>query len=180
MAFLFYEKQGKYLVPTGENYSLAGYNLIYNLWEKRKGPTDQGWHMSADDLIKEFTNGRGNINTNSLLIDFHPSSTSRIGIIELMDIYAYTYSGNSKIETSWTPMMIRLRDVLYEEYEKELTSTEKETKLKKLKQPSDTTEDFIEFLYLNGNDKSWNWGRNGMTNAAFIHGPARAYFKKYF
>jgi len=68
MAFLFYEKQGKYLVPTGENYSLAGYNLIYNLWEKRKKPTDQGWHMSADDLIKEFTNGKGNIETNSLLI----------------------------------------------------------------------------------------------------------------
>lgn len=179
MAFLVYEKQGKHLIPTGEYYSLAGYNLIYNLWEKRNKPTDQGWHMSADDLIKEYTEGKGNIETHSLLIDFHPSATTRIGIIELLDIYAYTYSGNSDIEASWTPMMLRLRDVLYEEYEKELTVSEKEAKLKKLKQPSDA-EDFIEFLYLNGDDQSWNWGRNGMTNAAFIYGPARAYFKKYF
>jgi len=34
----------------------------------------------------------------------------------------------------------------------------------------------MELLYLNGDNQGWNWGRNGMTNAAFIHGPARTYF----
>jgi hypothetical protein len=28
----------------------------------------------------------------------------------------------------------------------------------------------IEFLYQNGHDKSWNWGRVGATNAAFLQG----------
>ncbi len=181
MAFLIYEKQGNYLIPTGEYYSLAGYNLIYNLWEKRKKPTDEGWHMSADDLIQEYTEGKGNIETHSLLIDFHPGATRRIGIIELLDIYAYTYSGSSDIEAAWTPMMLRLREVFYkDDYKNEITRSEKEATLKKLAQPSADADDFVEFLYLNGNDKGWNWGRNGMVNAAFIHAPARAYFKKYF
>lgn len=179
MAFLLYEKQNGHLIPTGESYSLAGYNLIYNLWEKRGKPTDQGWHMSADDLIQEHTDGKGTIGTHSLLIDFHPGATTRIGIIELVDIYAYTYSGKTDDAAGWTPMMIKLRDVLYEEYEKGISKEEKEQKLKKLNEPSGG-EDFVEFLYLNGDDKSWNWGRNGMTNAAFIHGSARVYFRQFF
>jgi len=35
-------------------------------------------------------------------------------------------------------------------------------------------------LYLNGTDRGWNWGRNGMTNAAFLQNSARDYFRKYF
>ena len=52
-------------------------------------------HISAYDLIKTRTNGEGNTETYSLLIDFHPGSTTRIGIIVLLDIYAYTYAGKS-------------------------------------------------------------------------------------
>ncbi len=75
--------------------------------------------------------------------------------------------------------MLKLRDVLYEEFEKDISDGEKEKKIKVLKDPGNE-EEFVEFLYLNGSDKGWNWGRNGMTNAAFIHGPAREYFRKYF
>ena len=76
-------------------------------------------------------------------------------------------------------MMLRLRDVQYEEYENDISDQEKEQKIKTLKDPGNE-EDFVEFLYLNGPNKGWNWGRNGMTNAAFIQGPARDYFRKYF
>lgn len=179
MAFMVYTKQGSDLLKTGEHFSLAGYNLIYQSWEKRGKPTDQGWHITTNDLIKEYTEGNGSIETHSFLIDFHPSARTRIGIIELLDVYAYTYSGETEKDAGWTPIMLRLRDVLYEEYENEISAAEKEVKIKKLKNP-DSKEDFVEFLYLNGADKSWNWGRNGMTNAAFIHGPAREYFRKYF
>lgn len=76
-------------------------------------------------------------------------------------------------------MMIRLRDVLYEEYDKEISDKEKEGRIKSLKEPYNE-DDFVEFLYLNGSEKGWNWGRNGMTNAAFVQGPAREYFRKFF
>lgn len=179
MAFMVYGRKAGNLVQTGESFSLAGYNLVYNLWEERGKPTDQGWHMTADDLIRRHTDGKGSIQTIALLIDFHPNARNRIGIIELMDIHAYTYSGATKKDAGWTPMMLRLRDVLYKEYEKEITKQEKDQKLQSLKDPNNQ-EDFIEFLYLNGSGKGWNWGRNGMTNAAFIHGPAREYFRRYF
>lgn len=179
MAFMVYSKKDGILVHTGDYFSLAGYNLIYNLWEKLGKPTDQGWHMSANDLISEYTEGKGSLVTHSLLIDFHPNSRMRIGIIELLDIYAYTYSGETEKDADWTPMMLRLRDVLYEKYDKEISDAEKEQKIKSIKDPNNQ-EDFIEFLYLNGTDNNWNWGRNGMTNAAFIHGQARKFFRKYF
>lgn len=82
MAFLFYERKNGHLIHTGKYFSLAGYNLIYSLWEKWGNPTDRGWHMSEDDLIREYTHGKGTLQTNALLIDFTPNARNRIGIIE--------------------------------------------------------------------------------------------------
>lgn len=179
MAFMIYIRNNGKLNYTGQSFSLAGYNLIYRLWEKCGRPTDAGWHLEADELIREHTDGKESIKTNALLIDFHPNASNRVGIIELLDVYAYTYSGATKANVSWTPMMLRLRDVLYEEYDAPITYAEKEQRISSLSDP-DNKDDFVEFLYLNGQDKGWNWGRNGMTNAAFIHGPAREYFRRYF
>ncbi len=179
MAFLIYKKNGNKLIKTGENFSLAGYNLIYRIWEKRGKPTDKGWNISADDLIKEYTGLKGSYQTHRMLIDFHPNARWRIGIIELLNIYIYTYSGTTKDEAGWSPIMLRLRDVIYEEFDSEIEKHEKDTRIQEIIDPNNE-EDFIEFLYLNGSDKGWNWGMNGMTNAAFIHGPARDYFRQYF
>ncbi len=60
-----------------------------------------------------------------------------------MDIYAYTYSGANEHKAGWTPMIFRLRDVLYEEYDKEISDKEKKEKIRILKEPS-SEEDFIE------------------------------------
>lgn len=164
---------------TDQYFSLAGYNLIYRVWTKRGRPTDAGWHVSADELIREHTEGKESIRTNAFLIDFHPSARTRVGIIELLDVYAYTYSGATNADARWTPIMLRLRDVLYEEYDAPITDAEKGQIISSISDPNNKV-DFVEFLYLNGSDKGWNWGRNGMTNAAFIHGPAREYFRRFF
>ena len=74
MAFLYYQRNGGKLINTGRSFSLAGYNLIYRLWESRGKPTDQGWHVTADDLIREYSEGREAHKTGALIIDFDPSS----------------------------------------------------------------------------------------------------------
>ena len=179
MAFLYYRRDNNKLIKTGESFSLAGYNLIYHLWESMGKPTDQGWHVSADDLIRKHSDGNESHETGRLLIDFDPNSKWRIGLIELLNIYIFTYRGSKRDKASWSPMMLRFRDVMYGEFENEISKEEKEEKIKEI-QDLNHEDDFVEFLYLNGSDKGWNWGRNGMTNAAFIHGPARDYFRQYF
>jgi len=179
MAFLIYKNQNGNLIETGKTFSLAGYNLIYQQWEKNGKPTDQGWHASVNDLIKIHTGEKESHKTLRFLIDFHPSAKWRIGIIELLDAYIYTYAGANRNEASWSPMMLRFRDIYYEEFEKEITQKEKERIMKKINDP-EASEDFVEFLYLNGSKSGWNWGMNGMTNAAFLQGPARDYFRKFF
>ena len=179
MAFLYYHRKNGEITYSGEKFSLAGYNLIYSLWEQRGKPTDTGWHVSADELIKANSNGDDTHLTGALIIDFDPQSRWRIALIEILDIYIYTYSGAFKDEASWSPMMLRFKDVMYEEFESEIQVDFKQKRIKTV-QPNDDAGDFVEFLYLNGTDKGWNWGRNGMTNAAFIQSPARDYFRKYF
>lgn len=179
MAFLYYQRDKGVLKNTDQSFSLGGYNLLYQLWNSRGKPTDQGWHVSADDLIKQHSDGKDSCSSAALLIDFDPASKWRIGIIELLDLYIYTYSGSTKEEAAWSPMMLRFSDVLYQEYDHEISEIEKNAILNEIPDPVDKN-DFVEFLYLNGSDKGWNWGKNGMTNAAFIQGPARDYFRSYF
>jgi len=183
MAFLLYEKLlqngAPALRPTGEHFRLAGYNLVYQAWEKRGRPTNQGWHVSADEIITLHTGGAHNHQTRRLIIDFHPSAKRRIGLIELLDIYAYTHQANAPGEAAWTPMMLRLQDVLYKEFDHDITPEEKQDVIVSIPEP-ETGEDVVEFLYLNGPDKGWNFGRSGSTNAGFIHTAARKYFRRFF
>ena len=179
MAFLYYRRINGVLRNTGQSFSLAGYNLIYKLWESKGKPTDQGWHISADDMIREHTDGNETQKSGALIIDFDPNSKRRIGLIELLDIWIYTYSGAKKDVSGWSPMMLRFGDIMYEEYDYEIQEKDKNEMIDKISDP-ESREDFVEFLYLNGTDKGWNWGMNGMTNAAFIQGQARDYFRQYF
>ncbi|MBK9540742.1 MAG: hypothetical protein IPO49_00325 [Bacteroidetes bacterium] len=181
MAFLIYKKETKqdkqFYIHGYENYRLAGWGLIYSLWTKKGKPKNRGWSITSDDLLKEF-NETYSSQTHSLVIDFHPSSTERIGLIEIENIHLFTYGNDDAV--FWTPMMLELRDVYYDEDFENLTQEEKQKIISEIEPLPNRQATFFEFLYLNGDDKSWNWGKNGMTNAAFIFNDARQYFAKYF
>jgi len=177
MAFKLFKKErsgtGVYYSDARQDYKLAGYNLLYKLWNKRNKPTDRGWSVTADELLKEHGEGFSS-GDYALVIDFHPSSKSRIGLVEIEAIHVYTYGGSTG--ASWSPMMLELRDVYYnEDLDQPLTPSRKQDILARL-ELSPTRQKVIEFLYLNG----WNCGRNGNTNAAFIHDAARRYFQHAF
>lgn len=182
MAFLVYERMSKagkdILRATGNHFTLGGHSLIYKAWEARGKPKNQGWHVNADELIKLYSGGQASYETMRLIIDYDPNSKTSIGLIELLHVYAYTYAKTDKVD--WTPLMLRLRDVYI------CNPKETITKDKKAEMISEITpyysDDYIEFLYLQGDKdkRGWAWGRNGSTNAAFIHGEARKYFKNYF
>jgi len=183
MAFLIYmrtELKGKdVLFKTSETYSLAGYNLIRTIWEQRGKPINQGWSVDVNELIHLRTNGNNDSTSMRFLIDFHPSSKNRIGIIELLKVYAYTYGDHKTKNVYWTPMMFIARDVFYQEYDNEISHDKKERLIRKFNAPN-YGDHFVEFLYLNGDKYGWNWGSNGRTNAAFIEGKAREYFREFF
>ena len=182
MAFMeferFQENGERFVRDTGKQFSLAGWNngLLYKAWEKKGCPLDEGWHVSADELIQIRSSGSQDSSTRLLGIDWNPGWKSGIGLIELLDVYAYTY-GNESGGASWTPLMLRMRDVLYLD---DMEISRKDEILSRIHEPSQEKPDFVEFLYITGNDKYWNWGMNGKTNAAFLEQPARDYFRPFF
>ena len=160
------------------SFSLAGYNLIYNLWLKNNKPIKQGWSISSNDLLtmidEAFTS-----DSHALVIDFHPNADYRIALIEIDRIHLYTYGDKEKDYVYWTPMMLELKSLYYDEYDEAFTDEEKAQVIDCFECPESQSR-IAEFLYLNGTDSGWNWGKNGMTNAAFIEEDAREYFKKFF
>jgi hypothetical protein len=180
MAFILYRKENRngkqFYIHCKEHYKLAGWGLIYSLWKSNGKPINKGWSVSADQILKAH-NKDYSTKTHSLVIDFHPNSKERIGLVEIENIHLFTYGDSEKI--SWTPMMLELKDVFYNEDYEELTQEEKEKIISEI-EPISNGDKIYEFLYLNGDDKNWNWGKNGMTNAAFIFNDAREYFAKFF
>lgn len=183
MAFMVFDRKnlnGKsVLCATRESFSLAGYNLLHAAWMKRGSPIDRGWHVSADELVQLHYDGAQAFATKRFVIDFDPNTKRRIGLIELIDIYAFTW-GDGAGGPAWTPLMLRFRDLFYEEYDPHIEEARKAEILSCIEEPDDSASDFVEFLYLNGPQFGWNWGMNGMTNAAFLNGGAREYFRQYF
>ena len=185
MAFLEFkrfQKQGERLLrPTGKSFILAGHKngLIYKAWKQQGMPLDTGWQVSRDELLRIHSKGEYDSSTHRLVIDFDPNADWRIGLIELLDVYAFTWS-NGNGAPDWTPLMLRLTDVFYGEYDPPLDSSQKNEILNGLPEPEPDAPDFVEFLYLQGPDRGWNWGMNGMANAAFLHDDAREYFRQFF
>ncbi len=182
MSFLIFEEvafgNSSVLRPTGQFFKLAGYNLLYKSWVRLGKPLNRGWHVSRAELIQEFYGGINEVpNGVRFVIDFHPTSKGRVGLVEPVDVYAYTYGKDDK--AIWTPLMLRLKDVFYEEYESALTEENRAEILARIPTDFEGAE-AIEFLYLNGDSGGWNWGRNGMTNAVFLHDEARDYFRPFF
>lgn len=181
MAFLIFERatfEGHSILrqKTGETFSLAGNRngLLYRAWEKRGKPLNAGWRVTRDELIQLHFSLNPPRSDVRMIIDYDPSSKWRVALIDLIEIYAYTW--DDKGAAGWTPLMLKFHDIAEQEYE---TPEQKVEMMKAIPYDSEGP-DFVEFLYLKGDDGGWNWGRNGTTNAAFLHGDARDYFRQFF
>ena len=191
MAFYLYKREEreegdkiKEWFQQVRNVKLAGYNTIYKLWEQKGKPLDQGWHITRNDIATILTEGNGNHNSHRLIIDFYPNPKSKqdIALIEVLDIYAYTYK-NQIGKASWTVLMLRLRRVREEEFKeteitKKLEDEKKEFSIDK--REDDSGLDVFEFIYLLGEKEGFTAGQVGRFNAAFIDKDARRYFKNFF
>jgi hypothetical protein len=165
------------LCLTDESYRLPW--LLQRAWNRQGKPINRGWEVSADELIRIHSDDRESYQTRRLLSDFHPSSNWRIGLIELLHIYAFTWGSSDEGNPSWTPFMIKGRDIFYRDDYENLSESEKRTVLADLPEYDPKGSDFAEFLYFNVNKNgNWVWGRSGMANAAFLHGEALAFFQK--
>jgi hypothetical protein len=162
---------------------IAGYNTLYNCWTKKGKPVNLGWHITIDDLVKELTDGSGDISNFRLIIDFDPRADWRIGLVEVIDIYIFTDGDENTGKVTWSPLMLRLRGVYYKKFENKISLEEKKRKINAFcvdKRAESEDEDIFEFLYLQGDERGWNWGRVGQVNATFIEKEPRHYFKKFF
>ena len=180
MAFMLFKKErndtGVYYSNAHQGYKLAGYNLLFKLWNKRNKPVECGWSVTAADLLKEHGEEFSS-DDYALVIDAIPSAINLIFLVEIETIHVYTYWDDSG--ASYSTMMLELREVYYyDEFNDPLTQNKKRDILERFELP--TRKKIIEFLYLKGEEGGWNWGSNGKTNAAFIHDDARKYFQHIF
>lgn len=180
MAFLLFERTvaGAALRPTGASSCLAGHNLLYQEWLAHGFPVDAGWHASTDPLFRILTDGAHDTLSRRLVIDFDPNATWRVGLVELLNVYAYTW-GDGQDRPSWTPLMLRLRDVHYEEFDPPIDQARKAVILADLPEPAPDAPDFVEFLYLNGPDRGWNWGEERDDEHGLPARAARNYFRSF-
>lgn len=155
---------------------IYGKNVIYKLWVQQEEPIDVGWHVTSYNLLNALTEGAGTYDSHRLIIDIEPKSKKGINLVEILDIYGYTFKNGYII------LMLRLREILYCEFDTEKTQKEVDDMKKKfyIKNPkNDPAEDIFEFIYLKG-DKGWQPGKVGFVNAAVIPKEARTYFKQFF
>jgi hypothetical protein len=183
---MFFKKENKneklFYVNDYSDFKMAGWEgLIYQTWIRREKPLG-GWTITHQQLLETYSlqyNDESCTNENyALVIDFHPSSKDRIALIEIERIHVYTYGTEDKY-AYWSPMMLELRKLYYDDEIEEFSEEYKKNILEDI-EVSENREQIVEFLYLNGDDYCWNWGRNGMTNAVFIEQDARNFFRPFF
>ena len=167
------------LVNTGQEFHLAGNRLLRQAWQARNCPVNTGWSVGADELIQLLTNGAETYESRRLIIDYHPSSMDRIPLIEILEVFVFNWGTANPIAVEWTPLMFRMRNVWEHWSNARMSQTERDLLKTSIVNPPYGGE-FVEFLYLKGDEGGWNWGRNGSTNAAFIHDAARDYFRQNF
>jgi len=167
------------LTLTDEEFRLAGNNLIHRAWVQRGKPVLEGWRISADELIRMFSGDAESYASRRMIIDYHPSNRSRIPLVEIQEIFLFNWPGETQGSVSWTPMMLRIRDVSDERSAFPMSPDQRRNAMATLEIETYGTE-FVEFLYLRGDDGGWNWGGTGVTNSVFLHGQARDYFRQFF
>jgi len=165
-----------------KNVMLAGNNAFKRCWELKGKPINKGWHSSLNDIVSILTEKKGDSHSHRLIIDFDPNANWRIALIEIVNLYAYTFGNQINGEVWWTPIMLELKDVwVDEELEDQLNQDEKNKKQKQFKiQNREDIETSVEFIYLKGDNGGWTFGRVGGANAPFIGGEARKFFRNYF
>jgi hypothetical protein len=141
---------------TDQEFRLAGYNLLYRAWVARGKPIGQGWQVSADELIAIQTGGEESYATRRMIIDFHPSNMKRVALVELQGIFLFNWAGEIHGSVNWTPMMLRLREVSDEWTDAPMSAEKRRERMTRLEIDAYGAE-FIEFLYLQGDDGGWNW-----------------------
>ena len=172
-----------YYENANDEFNLAGNKngLIYKMWVKRGKPVGQGWTATADELLRIYAEEYNYLNYNgdecALIVDFHPTSRNRIGLIEIDRIHVYTYGEEDYVE--WSPLMLELTEVYSKNEIEDFSGVLKQHLLSKI-EVAPERQKMVEFLYLNGDDYYWNWGKNGTTNAGFLYKDAREYFKIFF
>lgn len=161
-----------------DSVAMAGYNVIYNQWKKKGEPRNEGWQIESNDLVNELQAKVGPDYCPAILIDYDPSGKEEVVLLQVNHIYAYTYACEDTGKVWWTPIMIRMRKV----FEKSLPDGVDAKQRKNLISRFDAEyqEEVIEFLYLQGEDRGWNWGMVGRVNAALIPPDARKFFRQYF
>jgi len=158
--------------------SLAGYNVIYNRWKIKGEPRNEGWQIDSDDLVNELQPMVGDAYNPMVLIDYDPSGKGEVVLLQIKDIYAYTYACKDTGEVWWTPIMLRLQKVFGRDLPSALDEKHKRDLISSFN--PEYQEEVVEFLYMQGEKKGWIWGRVGMVNAALIPPGAREYFRQYF
>ena len=183
MAFMLYQTflsaGAEHLRFTREHYSLAGNNILKQAWKAMNRPLNQGWHVSANDIIAQLTDGQHTIQTRRLLVDASPSTRDKIEIIEIRDIWAFTQGDEQTGEVWWTPLMLNVRGVLSLSGTRDMAAEERRAMIHDIHAPLYSPE-CREFLYLLGEDRGWNWGVSGRTSAAYLEPRVRKYFRDYF
>lgn len=158
--------------------SLAGHNVIYNQWKKKGEPRNEGWQINSNDLENELQNLVDADYRSLVLIDYDPSGKEEVVLLQVKDIYAYTYASKDTGEVWWTPIMLRMQKVFGRELQNELSDKQRKDLISNFN--AEYQEEVIEFLYLQGEKRGWNWGMVGRVNGALIPPEAREYFLPFF
>ena len=90
---------------------LAGFNAIFNLWEKKGKPLNRGWRIAKEELIAYALGNEEELNMYSVIIDVTPSRKTEVNLLELLDIYVYTYGDKKGEKAQWSNLMLRTREI---------------------------------------------------------------------
>ncbi|MBN1472895.1 MAG: hypothetical protein JW925_14065 [Syntrophaceae bacterium] len=163
----------KYLMK--KKIPIAGYNVIHHYWIERSRPLNKGWEITADEVIRYVTKNDGNIMNYSIVIDSAPSLKDIIDLKEVHDIHLYTYKNEKENKADWSVLCLRVHDIYYQKNVSEVDINCNKNEFQPDKQKNGL---IYSFLYLHGDRRSWNWGRLGQMNGAWIYPEARQYFLK--
>jgi hypothetical protein len=158
---------------------LAGANAIFHIWQQKGEPRNQGWHINSNDLSNHFKDKVPAGSCPTVVIDYDPRGKEEIVLLQILDIYPYTYANKNTGEVWWSPMMLRMKKIFGKQPSAPINVDERHGLIAKF-DLYDFDEEIVEFLYVQGKKGGWNSGMVGRVNAALIPPEARMYFRKYF